>query len=106
MTDTKFDPTNPWAPAMAITDRADADAYFKLAVGHICREFRFDREAAERHVRRSLGYFAGYYDHDTRDRVERLFDCEHPVFGSIAKNGPPTAEQAMRAGINLARNRS
>lgn len=49
----------------------------------------------------NLGYYAGYYDHDTRRRVERLYECAHPVFGSIAANGPPTASEAFAAGKKL-----
>jgi hypothetical protein len=45
-----------------------------------------------------LGYFAGYYDHATRERVERLYRCAHPVFGS-ASAGPPTAESAILSGV-------
>jgi hypothetical protein len=53
--------------------------------------------------RHNLGYFAGYYDNETRERVERLFKCSHPIFGSIAKNGAPTAKEALAAGMVAAK---
>jgi len=31
---------------------------------------------------------SGYYDYDTKDRIEMLFECEHPIFGK-KKLSPP-----------------
>src|SRR5438270_427355 len=59
------------------------------------------REQAERIERDNLAYFAGYYDDQTRQRVETLFKCAHPVFGSIAENGPPTTKQAFQMGVAM-----
>ena len=80
-------------PAMKITDQAEADRYFEECVEH-CMRFAHSREEVERIERSNLGYYAGYYSDETRRQVERLFRCEHPVFGSIAEKGAPTAEQA------------
>lgn len=88
-----------YMPAMTITDQADADAYLERCIEHTMRCFGSAREDAEKLERDNLGYFAGYYDHATRDRVERLFKCAHPVFGAIAENGPPSFEQAFNAGL-------
>lgn len=98
---------NKYAPAMAITDQAEADAYFEACVQHTLsfNDYRLvdrTREEAEKIEREWLGYYAGYYSNETRERVERLFRCEHPMFGSIAKNGPPTQEQAFKLGQALA----
>jgi hypothetical protein len=90
-----------YGPAMAITDQAAADEYFARLVERNMRCFGNSREVAEEHERANLGYYAGYgYD---RARVERLFRCAHPVFGSVAEKGHPTAEQAFIAGVLLAR---
>lgn len=78
-----------YRPAMEITDQAEADAYFDSCVRHTM-SFGLSEEEAASIERQNLGYFAGYYDHETRERVERLFRCAHPVFGAIAQNGPPT----------------
>lgn len=71
-------------PAMAITDQAEADGYFERLVQHNM-SFGTMREEAEGIERANLGYWAGYYSHATRERVERLFRCAHPFFGSIAE---------------------
>jgi len=94
-------------PAMQITDQSKADAYFEECVQHNLEARRMrgepeDRREAERIERSNLGYYAGYYDNETRERVERLFKCSHPVFGSIAENGAPSAEQAFAAGVMAA----
>lgn len=52
-------------------------------------------------AKENFGYWAGYYSHDVRKKVEHLFECEHPVFGSIEKNGPPTPEQAFALGVEM-----
>lgn len=69
---------------------------------------RFYRESGEipqadivASLKSNLGYFAGYYDNATRERVERLYKCEHPFFGAIAIKGPPTEEEALRIGYRL-----
>jgi len=89
-------------PAMAITDQAEADAYFEACVQHTMAVGK-SRAEAESLERGNLGYWAGYYDAETRERVERLFRCAHPVFGAIAERGVPTAEAAFAAGMELAR---
>ena len=84
-----------YRPAMEITEQAAADAYFEECVEHVMRICSLTREEAEKCERSNLGYFAGYYDHEMRARVERLFKCAHPVFGAIADKGAPTAEEAL-----------
>jgi hypothetical protein len=42
---------------------------------------KLSREKAEEQERANLGYFAGYYDRKTQDRVFELFGAEHPVWG-------------------------
>ena len=91
-----------YGPAMAITDQAEADAYFQQCVAHTMA-FGKSQEEAESIERGNLGYYAGYYSSETRERVERLVNCAHPVFGSIAERGVPTAEEALEAGRKRAR---
>lgn len=90
---------------MRITDQAEADAYFEICVQHAMGRGK-TRAEAEQIERRNLGYYAGYYDHETRARVEQLFKCAHPVFGSIAQNGPPTPQDAFDAGVRMAEKRT
>ena len=87
-------------PAMKIMDRVEADRYFEECVQHTM-SFGKCREEAESIERQNLGYYAGYYDHQTRLRVEKFFQCSHPIFGSAMEN-IPTASQAFEAGIRAA----
>lgn len=88
-----------YGPAMKITDQAEADRYFDACVQHCMKHGGHSRERAEAIERSNLGYFAGYYDSETMARVNRLFRTTHPIFG----NSVPTADEAMQAGINMAK---
>ena len=90
-------------PAMEITDQAAADAYFEECVKHSMDNFSKTRIEAEDLERSNLGYYAGYYSSETRERVERLFACSHPIFGKVAEEGEPTFEEALEAGRRMAR---
>lgn len=87
-----------YVPAMEITDQAEADAYFEEMVKH-CMIFGKTREEAEKIERSNLGYYACYHGDEARERVERLFNCEHPIFGKIKDNGQPTQREALMSGI-------
>lgn len=86
-------------PAMKITDQAEADQYLKDYVAfiqtHLDIEPNPEGKTAEQIAKINLGYFAGYYDHDTSVRAHRLFKCTHPIFG----NSNPTPEEAFAAGM-------
>ena len=90
-------------PAMEMKTQEEADEWFEALVERHTRLWPCPREEAEKSVRSSLGYYAGYYDSGTRERVERLFKCSHPIFGSIEQNGTPTAEEAFQAGLDFAK---
>jgi len=88
--------------AMEITEQEDADRYFEMCVRNNMNTGGHDRVEAERIVRSNIGYWTGYCDSETRRRVERLFRCQHPIFGSIEINGEPTVEEAFFKGMELA----
>jgi len=87
-----------YALAMEITNEKDAQQYFERLVEHTMSKGK-TRTEAEVIERENLGYYAGYYNNQTRLRVERLFDCKHPIFGK-ASEGIPTAKEAFEKGIN------
>lgn len=89
-----------YGPAMTMTDQDEATAYFEKCVRH-CMTFGSSREEAEKIERSNFGYYAGYYSNATRERVERLFGCAHPIFGKISEVGAPTTEQAFEAGRKI-----
>ncbi len=88
-----------YGPAMKITEQTEADAYFEKCVRNMRR---YNPQCkAEDIVRRNFGYYAGYYDDETRLRVERLFRCVQPMLGKIADERP-TNERAFAAGVKWA----
>lgn len=88
-------------PAMAIATQTEALAYFERLVQHTMKYRPCERAEAERIERGNLGYFAGYYDYETRLRVEALFMCEHPIFGAAAVS-EPSPREAFTAGLTMA----
>ena len=92
-------------PAMKITEEEDAKQYFdeyvKFIQKHLDKEPNENGLTAEQIAKQNLGYYAGYYDTETRIRVEKLFTCSHPIFGNAA-NGTPTPEEAFEKGKELA----
>jgi hypothetical protein len=99
---TPFDPNkHTLAVAMKITDPEDAKQYLEAMVDH-CQKIAPEktREECLAIQKANLGYFAGYYTDDTRERVERLFDCAHPVFGKITEHKVTDAE-AFAMGVKM-----
>lgn len=94
-------------PAMKITDPDDAKQYLESYVEYLIPHVIENNENATDEfiytesvniAKRNLGYYAGYYDNETRKRVEKLFECSHPIFGSIEDNGEISAELAFELG--------
>jgi ferric iron reductase protein FhuF len=45
----------------------------------------------------NIGYYTGYLDHETADKIMDLFETEHPIFGRTH----PSPEEAFRLGREL-----
>ena len=87
-------------PAMKITDQIDAYNYLIALIDYHEREGDgISRERATEIAKINLGYFAGYYNAETMERVNRLFETQHPIFGGKT----PTPEEAFEAGKKAAR---
>ena len=105
---TKFNPENKEVltygeclfPAMEITDLEDAQQYLQNYVEYIQKainkEPREDNKSALEIAKINLGYFAGYYNSEIQQRVNKLFCTTHPIFGSTC----PTSEEAFNMGKN------
>ncbi len=91
-----------YRPAMQIKDAAEAREYFAELVRWHSKKWGKTESESIATMKSNLGYFAGYYDSETRQRVETLFECSHPIFGSVAENGTPSAETAFAKGVELA----
>lgn len=74
------------------------DKYAKLLKRDLSPGVYIWKEERVKRAKRDIGYIAGYLTRDERERVEELFDCEHPFLGSIKKMGRPTGEEVFLCG--------
>lgn len=84
--------------AMKVTDQEEADRGLVLFVDKCVKKTDKTHAEIDKIQRSNLAYYAGYFNAKTRRRVEKLFRCKHPVFGSIEENGEPTPEKAFLMG--------
>ncbi len=102
---TKFNIDTALEGGMKITDPKDAQQYLKAYTRFIQKAINKEParkgQKAEQIAKSNLAYFAGYYDNETRERIERLFSCAHPIFGSIKENGAPGPKKAFEIGVAL-----
>jgi hypothetical protein len=91
-------------PIFKIKDKWEAIKYKKDYVAFIQKDIDKgivkDKMTAEQIANSNIGYYAGYGSNDDRKRIENLFECAHPVFGSIKENGIPTGKEAFNKGLN------
>ena len=95
-----------YGPAMKITDIKKADAYFEELVQHNMKNTNNNRKEAEQIERSNLGYYSGYYDNETIERVQRLFSCRHPIFGSAENIKTMSSKQSFEAGKEAGKKRN
>jgi hypothetical protein len=81
-------------PAMQITEQDKANEYYEALMERHMRITDDSRKRAEQVIKSNLGYYAGYYSSDVIDRVQRFYNCSHPIFGKTQ----PTPEQAFKKG--------
>lgn len=94
-------------PAIDIAKRGDteeAKEYFDALVEHCLKmsqkerpDDNVDKTEAERIVHSNIGYWAGYHEKGTIEKVNELFGSFHPVFG----NSTPTSSEAFNMGLEL-----
>lgn len=90
-------------PAMKVRSHAEASVYFEKLVDY-CMKFakpKVSREKAIAVQKANLGYFAGYYDDATAVRVQKYFQCVHPIFGSTTPEGKEAFDAGRKAGKKL-----
>jgi hypothetical protein len=70
-------------PAMTITEQHNADQYIKDYVAYIEEQLiqdpRTDNKTALDIAKINIGYWTGYCDYETQQRVKKLFKCKHPL---------------------------
>lgn len=77
--------------------KEQATAMLEEGTNTIALEHEWTLERARAALRHDIGYFAGYYDSATADRVYEMYDTEHPVFGKTH----PTPAVAFRMGFEM-----
>ena len=97
-----------YGPAMKITDEEEARNYMTELIVYVLEKWKQEGrftyaedghiDEAGRMVAGNLGYYAGYYGMETNVRVQRLFGCEHPIFGSAENMAKLTPEQILDMG--------
>jgi len=90
---------NTLGPAMSIIDPDEAQAYFRALVDEYERRGDVHPEKSVWMAKVNLGYYAGYYDSATMDRVYQLYQTQHPYFGTRTDVG--VAETYLK-GVELA----
>jgi hypothetical protein len=75
-------------PAMQVQTEQEATEYLhKLVMYHASRYDGSDGARTSEQIyaieRGNIGYWTGYFDGETYERVNRLFKSVHPVFGEI-----------------------
>jgi hypothetical protein len=89
-----------YTDAMNVTTVEDASAYMADLVAWSVEHHGKTPIEAESIHRSNIGYFAAYgFDRAT---VERVFACEHPIFGRVAHHGEPSPAHAVRMGMTMA----
>jgi ferric iron reductase protein FhuF len=59
----------------------------------------YDADMARGIVLHNIGYYTGYLDHETADKVMELFNTEHPYFG----RKHPSHEEIVKMVMELGR---
>lgn len=75
--------------------KAQARALVDENVRQMVEILHYSQAEARSFQLRSIGYYTGYLDHASADRIMELFDTEHPIFG----REHPTPEEALKKGI-------
>lgn len=71
-----------YGPAMEIDNEADAQFYLGELVKRQMEVWNMSEDEARTSVLANLGYYAGYYNAATFDRVMKVFKTAHPIFGA------------------------
>lgn len=85
-------------PLMRVTEQDDADMMFERCVKHTMRcNIDLTRDQAEAIDRSNIGYWTGYFDSETAQRVNRLFKTQHPILGGQIR----TPEEIFNLGMEM-----
>jgi hypothetical protein len=89
-----------YTPAIEIAKAGDtikAGRYFAALVENCLAAKGIDETEAKRIVSSNIGYWAGYFERGTIEKVYEVFGCAHPVFGIST----PDSGEAFRMGVEM-----
>jgi hypothetical protein len=89
-------------PAMELQTEEEAQQYLEDLTQYLMKATHKTYAAAKELCLHNLGYYAGYYSDETRERVERIFHTRHPIFGAYQDTGIITPEVAFEKGRRMA----
>lgn len=74
-------------PAMKITTQEEANQYLEDYTKFIQKWVDIEPNQKELTAKQialqNIGYWTGYYDRETANRVMKLFNTVHPIFGTL-----------------------
>ena len=85
--------------AMKCETREEAEEWLEGETRHLVDYHEKSVPEAIEIIKSNLGYMAGYYEHETAQKVHRLFNAVHPVFKSANYHRTVTSEQAFKIGL-------
>lgn len=62
---------------------AEAEYWMEREVKRYVESYGQTPTEAMRVIKINLGYMAGYYSTATAEKIERMFNAPHPIFGSV-----------------------
>lgn len=88
--------------AMKCETEAEAKKWMAAEIVYHMNMTGNGHEEARRIILVNLGYMAGYYSHETAQKINRLFGAVHPIFGSADYHKTVSSEEAVEAGVKYA----
>lgn len=71
-------------PAVEIAKRGDHEEgqrWWAAYTRYLVKDWGHSPDKAEQIIRSNVGYWSGYYDHDTMVLIQDFYRVAHPVFG-------------------------
>ena len=87
--------------ALACTTPAEAEAWIEKEVEHYVQFHGKSVAEAVQIIKSNIGYMAGYYDHETAQKIHRLFHAVHPIFGTADYHETVSPKEAFDLGRKL-----
>lgn len=88
--------------ALACQSPEQAESWMEKEVIHLVEMHGKSPIEAVKIIKANIGYMAGYYDHETAQKIHRLFGAVHPIFGASTYFKDLSPEQAFNMGQKLA----